>query len=72
MLSNETVNQLAKLAHTTDQLALGLRVQRQQVEQARQAGASWSSIANIMGITRQAVRQRYAPRPEARTLERLF
>lgn len=31
------------------------------VTRARQAGRSWSSIGDALGITRQAAHQRYAP-----------
>jgi len=72
MLSNDAVQHLERLAKTTDQLRLGMTVQRQQVEHAREAGASWASIGAVMGMTRQAARQRYAPTPAGQTFERLF
>ncbi len=36
------------------------------VRAARQGGASWGQIANVVGITRQAAHQRWAPGEEAK------
>ena len=41
-------------------------MERLHVENARQKGASWEDIAEALGITRQAVQQRFAGASRAR------
>lgn len=69
MLTAEAVAELQKLAIHADRIRGAVAVQRQQVEQARARGASWSSIAAALGISRQAAQQRYGPRVHARVDE---
>lgn len=40
------------------------QIQRTSVHQARRAEVSWSDIGSVMGITRQAAQQRFAPETE--------
>jgi DNA-directed RNA polymerase specialized sigma24 family protein len=42
------------------------RVERIHVESARRRGYSWQQIADELGVTKQAVHQRYAGRGERR------
>lgn len=50
---------LGKLQEAHDlQVLHGTRA-RHQAKRARQAGASWAEIGDIVGITRQAAEQRY-------------
>jgi hypothetical protein len=39
-------------------------LQQEAVQQARRAGRSWAELGNLMGISRQAVQQRFAPSSE--------
>lgn len=38
-------------------------IQRGEVERARREGATWEEIGAVMGLTRQAVHQRFAKNP---------
>lgn len=61
-LTNEAVAALGRVAKTTDQLKLGREVLRRQVIEARGAGASWESIAKMLGVTKQTACTVYGPR----------
>lgn len=61
-LESVTVQCLDRLARTTDQLRLGIEIQRRQVIEARRAGASWDAIGRMLGTTGEAARQKYGPR----------
>jgi hypothetical protein len=69
------------LEHLADAVTVGQRLQDQAdalighyVDQARRAGASWSQIGVQLGVSKQAVQQRFVARADvpagARTLER--
>jgi hypothetical protein len=52
---------LSLVSATNDAAELCIHLHRDAVHQARRAGISWSEIGSEMGITRQAVQQRFAP-----------
>jgi hypothetical protein len=60
-LTNDQVAALAKVAETADQLSRGGLVLRHQIDAARRAGASWDSIAKMLGVTRQTACRVYGP-----------
>lgn len=61
-LTETQVKALARLANTTDQLRLGRQVQHRQVIEARGAGASWESIARMLGVTKQTAQRVHGPK----------
>lgn len=61
-LTNETAAALQRLARTADQMKLGREVLRRQVIEARGAGASWESIARMLGVTKQTACRVYGPK----------
>lgn len=50
---------LGKLREAHHQQVMYAARSRHQAKRARQAGASWAEIGDIVGITRQAAEQRY-------------
>lgn len=59
--SSDPLNQLARAARKQQQLAhLGEQLLDHFVQQARNAGCSWSQIGAALGISKQAVQQRHS------------
>lgn len=64
MLTNEAVAALQALAQTTTQLHQLAHAHELAVDEARSAGASWASIANIVGVSKQAIAKKHTRRPQ--------
>ena len=57
-------NALRLAAASTAGLQICENLQKEAVQNARRAGRSWSELGALMGITRQAAQQRFAPSKE--------
>lgn len=64
-LRQEAGEEAANASRLVAASSAGVRIceglQREAVEQARSAGRSWAELGALMGITRQAAQQRFAP-----------
>jgi hypothetical protein len=66
MLTSEAVSALGSLAISADAHRQALSALHVQVQAARRAGASWSMIGAMLGITKQAAAARFTPRAATR------
>ena len=62
MLTHEAIAALGNLAITADAHRAAAAALQAEVGHARAAGASWSSIGAMLGITKQAAAARFTPR----------
>ena len=62
-LEDDADNALRLAAASSAGLQICEKLQKDAVQNARRAGRSWSELGALMGITRQAAQQRFAPSP---------
>lgn len=72
MLTQTTVNALQGLADATERAREAERLRHHHVTAARAAGASWASIARILGCTKQAAAQRHTAKRQPVARESLL
>lgn len=66
MLTHEAIAALGTLATRVDAHRVAAAAVQLEVEKARLAGASWSQIGAMLGITKQAAASRFTPRAATR------
>ncbi len=65
--ATDTASLLRLVDATSESLELCGKLQRAAVHQARRSDIPWSEIGGVMGITRQAAQQRFAPEDAPQT-----
>lgn len=71
MLTNQSITALHQLANAADAQRAAAAMIHLAVQEARAAGASWASIATMLGCSKQAAASRFTPKRES-TGPRLF
>ena len=66
MFTQEAVTALTQVARAADHARAINAATYNAVQAARGAGASWTSIGNLLGMSKQAAAKRYTPRVEQR------
>lgn len=72
MLTAPTISALSALASAADEARHAQGSVAAAVRTARAAGASWSQVGAMLGISKQAAQTRFTPRRAAQSGQRLF
>lgn len=72
MLTQSHVDALQQLADATERARAEAHRQSELIAAARREGASWASIAVILGCSKQAVARKHTPRANRRDREALL
>lgn len=72
MLTDTQIQELQRLAEAADALRHANHAITEAAVKAYRAGAPWSSVGSILGISRQAAQQRFTPKLVRASASRLF